>query len=116
MNKNDIEQVLKVTTFDNTISYIPMTICSSFYYKEYRLLKFYIDNQLVWGLHEGTNNLLFSHITEFFVDKKDYIKNSIVFTNIYECVQFLEEQKYPNLLINSVKKYINNYVNLDYIV
>ena len=116
MNKTDIEQVIKISVNDNRINYIPLTICSSFYVKEFRLLKFYIDNQRVWGLHEGTNNILFSNLTELFVDKKDYIKNSIVFTTIYECLDFLESEEYPPSLINSVKTYVNKCVNLDYIV
>ena len=116
MNKTDMEQVIKISVNDNRINYIPLTICSSFYVKEFRLLRFFIDDQRVWGLHEGTNNILFSNFTELFIDKKDYIKNSIVFTNIYDCIDFIEREEYPQILLKSVKQYVNKCVNLDYIV
>lgn len=116
MSQTNIEQVLKVSLFDNEVPYIPLTICVPLYVKEFRLFKFKIDDQNVWGLHEKTSNMLLSTIIDLFSDKNTYIKNSIVFTNIYDCIEFLQKETYPSILINSVKNYINHCVNLDYIV
>lgn len=113
---SEIVQLFKLEIPNMDVYYTPFTLCGSCYVTEYRLFKFKLDDQYVWGLYSNPNNSFFSSIYDYFVDKNTYIKDSIVFVNIHECVYFLKKENYPDILLNKVNHYIKSCVNLDHLV